>query len=98
MKIRSITYFDNLQWPLDRVRIQQADEFISEARKLYEDGGFEVQTTRIATPPFPQVLLNEMQSNAVLYAKALEEQLIILGFDYISIGPAIPEAPWMEKG
>lgn len=93
MKIRSITYFDNLQWPLDPNRSGRAGEFISAARKRYEDVGFEVQTTRIAAPPFPLVLGDKMESDAEIYAKSLENQLNISGFDYISIGPAIPESP-----
>ena len=48
MKIRSITYFDNLQWPLDQESIQQALDFIAIARNTFQAGGFEVQTTRLA--------------------------------------------------
>lgn len=93
MKIRSITYFDDLQWPLRRNRIQQAAEFISAARSRFEDAGFEVQTSRIAAPPFPLVLADKTESEVVIYAKALEERLNDLGFGYISIGPAIPGFP-----
>ena len=49
MKIRSITYFDSIRWPIDRGKIQIAGEFIKTARRLYQDQGFEVQTTRLAS-------------------------------------------------
>lgn len=93
MKIRSITYFDNLLWPLDGSRLQRAKGFITPARETFQGGGYEVQTTRLATPPFPQVLGSQMNKEAVQYAKELEGHLIHDGFDFVSIGPAIPEIP-----
>jgi uncharacterized protein (UPF0210 family) len=93
MKIRSITYFDNLQWPFDLERLQQAVEFIAIARSRFQAGGFEVQTTRVATPPFPLILGDKMAQEAVNFAEAFEERLISAGFNYASIGPALPEFP-----
>lgn len=93
MKIRSITYFDDLKWMPNSHRLDQARKFISAARKAYQDGGFEVQTTRLATPPFPNILREQTNSDALPYAKALEEELTDDGFDFVSIGPAIPEYP-----
>ena len=93
MKIRSITYFDNLQWPLDQERIRQALDFIAIARNTFQEGGFEVQTTRLATPPFPLILGDKMAPEAINFAEAIEGQLISAGFDYASIGPAIPDYP-----
>ena len=93
MKIRSITYFDNLLWPLDGSKLKRAKEFIPTARESYQSGGYEVQTTRLATPPFPRVLGSQTNKDAVQYAQELEKHLIPEGFDFISIGPAIPEYP-----
>jgi uncharacterized protein (UPF0210 family) len=93
MKIRSITYFDNLQWPLDVDRVQQASNFISRARSSFQDGGFEVQTTRLATPPFPLIMKGDMHLEAKQLAAELEGRLISAGFDYVSIGPALPDYP-----
>jgi len=93
MKIRSITYFDNLRWPLDGSRLHRAKRFITPVRETFQGGGYEVQTTRLATPPFPQVLGSQMNEEAVHYAKELEGHLIPDGFDFVSIGPAIPEFP-----
>ena len=93
MKIRSITYFDNLLWPLDESRLRRAKGFITNARETFQSGGYEVQTTRLATPPFPQVLGSQINKEAVQYARELEGHLIPDGFDYVSIGPATPEFP-----
>ena len=91
MKIRSITYFDNLQWPLNHVRIQQAGGFIKSARSAFQDAGIEVQTTRLASGPFPLILEDKIKHEAVVFASALEKLLIGAGFDYASIGPALPD-------
>ena len=93
MKIRSITYFDNLQWPIDTSRVERAGEFIAYARDTYQSGGFEVQTTRLATPPFALILKDKMIQETLQFASELEELLLSAGFDYISIGPALPDFP-----
>jgi hypothetical protein len=56
MKIRSITYFTNPGWPIDQSTLDQAAQFIAKARSLFDVGGYEVQTARLATPPFPRLL------------------------------------------
>jgi uncharacterized protein (UPF0210 family) len=93
MKIRSITYFDNLKWPLDSDKLRQASRFINAAKEIYQTREYEVSTTRLATPPFPLVLRDRSKGDVLRYAIALEERLIGEGFDYISIGPAIPNYP-----
>ncbi len=93
MKIRSITFFADPGWPLDQQFIQQAADFASEARSAFEHAGFEVQTVRLATPPFPLLLPDCNPSTVIAFAKALEAAIIPLGFEYISIGPALPESP-----
>ena len=56
MKIRSITYFCNPKYPLDEKVLQKAGVFLTEARSAYEAAGYEVQTMRLATIPFPKLL------------------------------------------
>lgn len=92
MKIRSITYFDTLRWPIDNVQIHNAGEFIKNARETYQDQGFDVQTTRLASAPFPYILQAKVAQEAVSFAVELEGQMQRSGFDYASIGPAIPAA------
>ena len=91
MKIRSITYFTNPGWPLNHHIIQQAAEFAAEARPAYERAGVQVQTMRLATPPFPRILPDCRPDTVISFAQALEAALIPLGFEYIAIGPALPD-------
>jgi len=93
MKIRSITYFDDLVWPFNDERLLQASAFITEAKSAYQEAGFEVQTTRFATSPFGLILGDRLQEEILDYATSLEAVLIAGGFDYVSIGPASPNIP-----
>ncbi len=93
MKIRSITYFANPGWPLDETVLQDAADFAAIARPAYETAGFEVQTVRFATPPFPQILPNCEPERVIAFAQKLETALLSVGFEYIAIGPALPEIP-----
>ena len=94
MKIRSITFFSNPGWPLSDRLIQQAAVFASEARPAFELAGFDVQTIRLATPPFPFILSDCRPETVVDFAKALEDALIPSMFEYIAIGPAWPDDGW----
>lgn len=90
MKIRSITYFDKVVWPLNKPQLQKAGEFIKLAHDTFDEMGFQVQTTRLASAPFPRILRDKVSRETVNFAVALEEQLLKYGFDYVSIGPALP--------
>ncbi|MFN8405286.1 MAG: DUF711 family protein [Anaerolineales bacterium] len=59
MKIRSITYFCNPKYPLEEKILQKAGKFLADAKSAYETAGYEVQTVRLATIPFPQLLGDE---------------------------------------
>ena len=90
MKIRSITYFDTLGWPIDDLQVRHAGEFIIIARNMFQDLEFDVQTTRLASAPFPLILREGNLRETVDFAVSLEEEILTSGFDYASIGPAIP--------
>ena len=92
MKIRSITCFLNPGWPLELERIQKAGEFLAGARPAFEKAGYEVQTARLATVPFPGLLAGHIEREAVQLASELEQEAKAAGFDYVSLGPALPEA------
>jgi len=99
VKIRSITVFVNPSWPLQVAVLRQAGEFIAQARRAYEQAGYEVQTVRLATPPFSTLLRGKDESRSghaslghlVDLAQAIEKTAAPLGFSYISLGPALPE-------
>lgn len=93
MKIRSITYFCNPKYPLDEKVLQSAGTFLTKAKSAYEAAGYEVQTVRLATVPFPRLLgeknINKL-SELTAQIDALAQQL---GIGYVSLGPALPETP-----
>jgi hypothetical protein len=93
MKIRSITYFCNPQWPLKDKVLQKAGVFLDEAKSAYEAAGYEVQTTRLATIPFPQVLGEKNINELSRVAEQMEKVIQSVSIAYASLGPALPEVP-----
>lgn len=85
MKIRSITVFCETGYPINRLLLQRVGIFSNHARKLFEDAGFEVQSLRLATPPFGQYVAPiDLPDAAQSYAVEAHGD----GFEYISLGPA----------
>jgi uncharacterized protein (UPF0210 family) len=99
MKIRSITVFVNPTWQLNASILDRAGEFIARARLAYEQAGYEVQTVRLALPPFPMLLRGRSAtqpdqkkgSHLVELAQTIEKTAEPLGFSYVSLGPALPD-------
>ena len=92
MKIRSITYFFNPGWPPDETKMKTAGSFLAEAKQAFENVGYEVQTTRLATTPF-SYLLGKRIKEAPYYAEAMETMLTHIDVAYASLGPAFPDVP-----
>ncbi len=95
MKIRSITCFCDPKYPLDERVIRGAGEFLARATAAYQAGGYEVQSTRLATIPFPKLLAGNEASlgNALPHlAEQLEGLIRQAGIPYASLGPALPES------
>lgn len=93
MKIRSITYFCNPQYPLDEKILQEAGNFLSKAKSAYEAAGYEVQTVRLATVPFPQLLGEENINTLPEFTGRIADVAQQVGIGYVSLGPALPEMP-----
>src|ERR1700690_2274468 len=93
MRIRSITYFCSPGWPLNEKVIQSAGEFLSKAKSRYEPSGYEVQSTRMATIPFPTLLSEKKIGELPRMAEELERLIEQAGVAYASLGPALPEIP-----
>ena len=91
MKIRSITFFIDLDNSLDMARLEAAGRFISAARPAFESAGYTVQTARLATTPFPLALPALHEQGLIRYAQELEAACRPLGLDHISLGPALPD-------
>lgn len=93
MNIRSVTYFHNPGYPLRTEFLAEAESFLKETRSRFQAAGWEPQTVRFASPPFPYLLKDLDLPRAVEYAQELESALKRIGYDYISLGPAVPEIP-----
>lgn len=99
MKIRSITYFCNPRYPLDEHAIRAAAEFFATARAAFEAGGYEVQSTRLATVPFPELLRSIGDTRGLpKLAQQLERLIGEAGIPYASLGPALPDLPESYRG
>jgi uncharacterized protein (UPF0210 family) len=73
--------------------MEQSALFSPAAHSVFERAGFEVQTTRLATSPFPSLLPDCATRRVVEFAQKWEETSTRLGFDYLSLGPALPSQP-----
>lgn len=93
MDIRSITLFENPQSPISGNVLNRAKQFNNRASEAFQEAGYAVQTLRLAAPPYPLVL-PELDSAVLLdYARELETRALDAGFDYLSLGPALPSHP-----
>jgi uncharacterized protein (UPF0210 family) len=90
MNIRSITYFCNPRYPLDENVLKRAGRFLSEARAAYEAAGYEVQTVRLATIPYPELLGTENLDKLPELTSAIDTIARQLKIGYVSLGPALP--------
>lgn len=93
MRIRSITCFFN---PRARATYQSLDQLgglLKTARDVFTKAGLAVQTARISTVPFPSLYMTEEVESAVRLAQTMEKDAAERGFDYLSLGPALPQYP-----
>ena len=89
MNIRSITCFVNAGDPETQASaIHGAAQLAREARTALEDAGFPVQTTRLATQP-----LSNLPVDPIHLGQELWDLCAAAGFDYLSLGPVVAEAP-----
>ena len=93
MKIRSITYFCNPKYPLDEKVLRKAGKFLANAKSAYEAAGYEVQTVRLATIPFPKLLGAENINKLSEYTVQIADIAQQLSIGYVSLGHALPEVP-----
>ena len=88
MDIRSLTCFADLEYPLNPAQWRQIARFAAEARRAFADAGFRVQSIRLATQPFPNLLaFNEALALPAL-AKEVETVAHDADVNYVSLGPA----------
>ena len=68
-KIRAITAFVNLDRSRYLLQIADAVKMLKYARTVFESRGFEVQTIRIATQPFPEYIQGLTPDQALTFFK-----------------------------
>jgi uncharacterized protein (UPF0210 family) len=95
-KIRAITAFVNLDRTQYQPQIEDAVKMLKYARTVYESRGFEVQTVRIATQPFPEYIKGLTTEQALAFfrnydAVAMQDKFAA------SIGPAMLNADAPES-
>jgi len=88
MKIRSITGFVHVGPDNASSQLQAIAAVLSEARKLLNAAGYEVQTLRIALPSF--WIWSAAFEDPIETVYEIERHAERLGIDYVSIGP-LPE-------
>lgn len=92
MNIRSITlFFEPAGQPVKQM--YEFAPFVAAARAAFEQAGYTVQTTRLATTPFVLWMPN-VAADAAAFAALFEQAAQNQGFAYVSLGPALPTAPW----
>jgi uncharacterized protein (UPF0210 family) len=87
VNIRSITAFVDISYPLESDVIANAGRMLRTAREEFEGAGFAVQTTRLATQPFPAILGEQGPGKAADLAKDVEAIAFVHELDYIALGP-----------
>jgi uncharacterized protein (UPF0210 family) len=90
-KVRAITAFINLDRAQYQQQVADALKMLKYARTVYESRGYEVQTIRIATQPFPQYAKGLTNEQAVAFFKEYDALAAKEKFN-ASIGPAMLNA------
>jgi hypothetical protein len=93
MRIRSVTLATNVEYPLGADRFARFETFQRQARSRFAEAGLEVQTVRLATQPFPDILRDEGAAAAPTFARTLEAACHDHGIDYCSLGPVMTLDP-----
>lgn len=90
-KVRTITAFLSLDRAIYLQQIQTTVDFLNKAKAEFEKAGFEVQTLRIATQPFPEYTRDLPPAEAFKFLRDLDHLAGTSGFS-IAIGPAMLHA------
>jgi len=92
MKIRTITCFYDPS-TTDPGAIERLGETAQAATSRFQSAGFEVQTSRLSTAPFPTYLDLTIGAGTIEKMQQMEAEAEKHGFAYLSIGPATIDAP-----
>jgi len=87
-EVRALTAFVRLDRAHYQQQIQQTLKFLRQAKAAYEKAGFEVETIRITTQPFPEYTRGLSDEQVLAFFRDYDALAVKEGFD-ASIGPAM---------
>ncbi len=87
-KVRAITAFVRLYRARYRAQIAETLKMLRAAKAAIEQGGYEVESIRITTQPFPEMIRGFSRKEAIAFLRAYDELAVKESFD-TSIGPAM---------
>lgn len=87
-KVRAVTAFVRLDRAQYREQIQEALQMLRKAQASFEESGYEVQSLRISTQPFPEYIRGLPREQALAFFHEYDELARKEGFD-AAIGPAL---------
>jgi uncharacterized protein (UPF0210 family) len=79
-KVRAITAFINIDSKTYASEVQDTVRFLNAARESYRRAGFEVETIRIVTQPFPRYTAAMKRADAIALLRKLDELAAKSGF------------------
>ncbi|MGB9673951.1 MAG: DUF711 family protein [Anaerolineales bacterium] len=105
MNIRSITIFLPLDHPEEEIPsspklpyplklpLAEAAQLRRVAVEKFQEAGYIVQSSRVATHPFYRLFRPFNRERCLIWAQDFEQACSQAGFDYLSLGPALPQQP-----
>jgi hypothetical protein len=87
-KVRAITAFLRLDRAQYQSQVADTLAFLRRAQKAFEQGGYQVETLRITTQPFPDYVGGLSHDEALAFLRIYDQLAVKEGFD-ASIGPAM---------
>jgi hypothetical protein len=87
-KVRAITAFVCIERPRYQAQVREALDVLRKAKAAFEAAGYEVQTIRMATQPFPEYIRGLQPEEALRFFRALDRLATQENLS-IAIGPAM---------
>ncbi len=87
-KIRAVTAFVRLDRAHYKEQVQTTLEFLQQAKSAFTKKGYDVETIRITTQPFPEYTKDLSPEQALAFIREYDALAVREGFD-ASIGPAM---------
>ncbi len=93
MKVRSITSFYDPSRPDAPTTLKNLRLLSDKLATEIADKLMPVQSTRLATTPFAEFLPIQNKDDCLETVKGLETEVLQMGWNYLSLGPALPDIP-----